>query len=124
MLHFSFELNHNGPYTRVTEWKNLTPNEGLLNWTTITVEEPCDYTENNFERFYPVRDLNGLNQLLYKKYKNLIPLHMTFIGRCGLYSYLDMHQAVSSALAISNNFKKNNIVEFFFNGFEFFWVGG
>ncbi len=46
-------FTHNGPYTRVTEWKNLTPNEGLLNWTTITVEEPCDYTENNFERFYP-----------------------------------------------------------------------
>ena len=32
------------------------------------------------------------------------PNHMTFIGRCGLYVYLDMHQAVSSALAIGRRF--------------------
>ena len=29
---------------------------------------------------------------------------MTFIGRCGLYAYLDMHQAVSSSLATVRRF--------------------
>ena len=44
-------FTHNGPYTRVTEWKNL-PEHGINNqYTTLTYEEPCDYTVNNFERY-------------------------------------------------------------------------
>jgi UDP-galactopyranose mutase len=37
----------------------------------------------------------------------MAPENMTFIGRCGLYAYLDMHQAVSSALEISKRFLKS-----------------
>jgi UDP-galactopyranose mutase len=29
---------------------------------------------------------------------------MTFIGRCGLYAYLDMHQAVSVAMSIAKRY--------------------
>jgi len=29
---------------------------------------------------------------------------MTFIGRCGMYVYVDMHQAISSALATARRF--------------------
>jgi len=29
---------------------------------------------------------------------------MKFIGRTGLYTYLDMHQAISSALSMAENF--------------------
>jgi len=29
---------------------------------------------------------------------------MTFIGRCGKYVYIDMHQAISSALTIAKKF--------------------
>jgi UDP-galactopyranose mutase len=97
-------FTHNEPYTRLTEWKNLPNHGNSMSSTTITVEEPCDYQENNFERYYPVKDLKGLNQQIYKKYKKIIPSNTTFIGRCGLYAYLDMHQAVSSALAISQDF--------------------
>jgi UDP-galactopyranose mutase len=101
-------FTHDEPYTRLTEWKNLPNHGNSLSYTTITVEEPCDYLENNFERYYPVKDLKGSNQKIYKKYKKIIPSNMTFIGRCGLYVYLDMHQAVSSALSISRNFIRSN----------------
>jgi UDP-galactopyranose mutase len=72
--------------------------------TTLTFEEPCDYKDNNMERYYPVKDRDGNNRALYEKYKNETPENMTFIGRCGLYAYLDMHQAVNSALATARNF--------------------
>ena len=29
---------------------------------------------------------------------------MTFIGRCGMYVYIDMHQAINSALVTANKF--------------------
>ena len=101
-------FTHNEPYTRVTEWKNL-PGHGVnASWTSLTIEEPCDFQDNNLERYYPVKDISGHNKDLYLKYKKLIPDNMTFIGRCGLYAYLDMHQAVSSALSISKEFINSN----------------
>ena len=97
-------FTHNEPYTRITEWKHL-PNHGdHPAWTSLTIEEPCDFTENNLERYYPVKDIKGDNKKLYEKYKKQIPEGMTFIGRCGLYAYLDMHQAVSSAMATAHRF--------------------
>lgn len=97
-------FTHDGPKTRVTEWKNI-PNHGDNKYnTTLTFEEPCDYADNNFERYYPVKDRDGKNRELYEKYKNEQPENMTFIGRCGLYAYLDMHQAINSALATVRKF--------------------
>jgi UDP-galactopyranose mutase len=97
-------FTHDGPHTRVTEWKKF-PGHGVNpHWTTLTFEEPCDYRDNFRERFYPVKDIGGDNRALYKHYASMSPDHMTFIGRCGLYVYLDMHQAVSSALAIGRRF--------------------
>jgi UDP-galactopyranose mutase len=97
-------FTHDGKHTRVTEWKKL-PNHGDNRYyTTLTYEEPCDYRDNNRERFYPVKDGEGKNKELYEKYKLMTPSDMTFIGRCGLYAYLDLHQAVNSALAIVRKF--------------------
>jgi UDP-galactopyranose mutase len=76
-------------------------------FTSITVEEPCDYRDNNYERYYPVKDLHGKNRELFNRYRAMAPENMTFIGRCGLYAYLDMHQAISSALEISKRFLKS-----------------
>ena len=97
----------NSPYTRVTEWKHF-PNNMLKNnaWTTLTFEEPCDFIDNNYERYYPVKDIDKKNRKLYEKYKELVPDKVTFIGRCGLYVYIDMDQAVSSSLALSKKFLK------------------
>jgi UDP-galactopyranose mutase len=100
-------FTHDGPYTRVTEWKNI-PNHGKdSKQTIITFEEPCDYKDNNKERYYPVKDVDGVNRETYKKYKEMVDTdRMTFIGRCGMYVYVDMHQAISSALATAKRFLK------------------
>jgi len=100
----SVNFTHDGPFTRLTEWKNLPGHGAHAYLTSITVEEPCDFSENEFERYYPVKDVDGLNRALYARYAAMTPANMTFIGRCGLYAYLDMHQAVSTALAISKKF--------------------
>ena len=92
-----------GPMTRVTEWKNFPGHGGSSSGTTLTFEEPCADFENGFERYYPVKDRDGKNRSLYRRYQALIPSRMAFIGRTGLYAYLDMHQAISSALAQAEN---------------------
>lgn len=101
-------FTHDGPYTRVTEWKNL-PCHGTNNqYTTLTYEEPCDYMVNDFQRYYPVKDVNGENRKKYEQYKSLTRSNMTFIGRCGMYVYIDMHQAINSALSTAEKFLENN----------------
>jgi UDP-galactopyranose mutase len=101
-------FTHDGPYTRVTEWKKLPLHGDSQTHTTITIEEPCDYKENSMERYYPVKDLSGVNTKRYSMYKEITPSNISFIGRCGLYAYLDMHQAISSALSIAKNFIEIN----------------
>lgn len=96
-------FTHALPFTRVTEWKNF-PGNPQASSTLLTYEEPCSYTENNMERYYPVKDSAGRNKELFKQYQSLVSPKMTFIGRCGLYAYLDMHQAVSTSLAISRRY--------------------
>ena len=97
----TINFTHDGPFTRVTEWKNF-PQHGQNDYKTVlTYEEPCDFRENNFERYYPVKDLLGRNKALYKKYKEIPNDKVSFIGRCGQYVYIDMHQAVNQALQIA-----------------------
>lgn len=101
-------FTHDGPYTRMTEWKNL-PNHGENDqYTTLTYEEPCDYQDNEMERYYPVKDKDGNNRNRYNLYKSLIPKNMEFIGRCGLYVYVDMHMAIASSLAAVKRYLYNN----------------
>ena len=95
----------NNPVTRMTEWKNIPYHTNYKSSTTITFETPCDYTENNYERFYPVKDLDGINRKCYEQYKAIKNDKVTFIGRCGMYVYIDMDQAVNSALRIAMDYK-------------------
>lgn len=94
-------------YTRETEWKNFPAHGNNPFKTQLTKEEPCDYRDNNFERYYPIIDANGENRKKYNKYKKIIPKNTTFIGRCGQYVYIDMDQAVSSSLAVSRKFMES-----------------
>lgn len=97
---------NDSPYTRTTEWKNFPEHGNNPHWTTLTYEEPCDYKDNNYERYYPVKDIDGKNRKLYEQYKNIIHPKMEFIGRCGMYVYIDMHQAINSSLATVERFRK------------------
>ena len=88
---------YDGP-TRVTEWKNF-PNHGDNHLaTTLTYEYPCDYKDNNMERYYPVKDIEGINASIYEKYLTKDNSKVSFIGRCGTYQYLDMHQVINQSL--------------------------
>jgi UDP-galactopyranose mutase len=103
-------FTHKGPFTRVVEWKNF-PNHGQNEeFTTITYEEPCDYLDNDLERFYPVKDITGLNQDIYAKYQLIENQKVTFIGRLGLYQYLDMHQCINISLVTARKFIAENII--------------
>lgn len=102
--HVAISFTHDGPQTRLLEWKNF-PGHGTNDTvTTVTYETPCDYKDNDYERYYPVKDVNGENRNKYKLYADIPNDKVTFIGRCGMYVYIDMHQAISSSLAIVNKY--------------------
>jgi len=116
----SVNFTNTGPYTRIVEWKNWKNHGENSDYTTLTYEEPCDYKDNNMERYYPVKDLDGNNRKLYNQYKAMIPKNVKFIGRCGQYVYIDMHQAIASALSTAKKFiNENNTINIKqFKGFE------
>jgi UDP-galactopyranose mutase len=97
-------FTNNSSFTRMIEWKNIPAHGVNDRWTTITYEEPCDYKDNFNERFYPVKDIHGKNRAIYEKYNEIENKKVTFIGRLGLYLYLDMHQCVNSSLLLSKKF--------------------
>ncbi len=101
-------FTNSGPYTRIVEWKNIPAHGENELFTSLTYEEPCDYTENANERFYPVKDIDGINREIYKKYSGIPNPKVTFIGRLGLYVYLDMHQCVNAALSAADNYLLQN----------------
>ncbi len=89
------------PHTRETDWSRL-PLHGKGGKTkTITLEQPCDYRDNHLERYYPVKTSDGRNDAAYRQYRDRAAAesNMTFIGRCGTYQYLDMHQVINQSLA-------------------------
>jgi UDP-galactopyranose mutase len=89
-----------GPCTRETAWHALPLHDGDGELGTYTRETPCDYRDNEFERYYPVRTSDGRFQAAYEKYRELTAGNgqLQFIGRCGTYQYLDMHQVINSSL--------------------------
>lgn len=94
-----------GPYTRKTGWE-LYPGCGGGHSSLVTYERPCDYKDNDYERYYPVKTVDGWPQERYKQYRELAKTveNVTFIGRCGQYIYYDMHQVIANSLKIAKSF--------------------
>jgi UDP-galactopyranose mutase len=93
------------PVTRETDWSRLPGQKvSVGSLRTITQERPCADHENDMERYYPVRTSDGRYQRLYGRYAQLArsDKHLTFIGRCGTYQYLDMHQVINQSLQSVN----------------------
>lgn len=83
----------NTPYTRITEYKHFTGDEGPV--TSITTEYPAA----EGDPYYPIpRDEN---QRLYKRYEALAQAepNTLFVGRLATYRYYNMDQVVGQALA-------------------------
>lgn len=102
-----------GPYTRVTEWRQF-PNSlaqvssGLSSHSTVlTFEEPYS-PKRDEEKYYPVVDKDS--RALYKQYSQMVPKDVTFIGRLGNFAYIDMDQAVNSALASARKYLSGQTV--------------
>ena len=95
----------NSPYTRKTQW-NLFSNS--LNFKsdlkTITYEKPCSMDLNPGEYYYPVQTKESKKILI--SYENLAKTKslITFIGRTGLFKYIDMIPAVEIHLRIAKKF--------------------
>jgi UDP-galactopyranose mutase len=100
-LHTTINYTDSGPLTRETWWHNI-PNHHIVKTGIVsrTIEEPCDYKDNNLERYYPLKTPDGRFDRLYEKYKDLATRSgdVSFIGRCGTYQYLDMHQVINQSL--------------------------
>ena len=98
----TLNFTDDGPLTRETDWSVL-PTQATRHGAmkTVTREEPCDYLTNSLERYYPVKTSDGRYQAVYARYKALADATpgISFIGRCGTYQYLDMHQVVNQSLA-------------------------
>ncbi len=91
-----------GQFTRGTEWGRL-PNSAVDDshpMRTITYEDPCSDRDNGMERYYPIARSDDRISIILEKYKLLAAQEpkITFIGRCGTYRYLDMHQVIGQSL--------------------------
>jgi len=106
-------FTHDGPHTRATEWKQIPGHGDNPYWTTLTVEEPCDYRDNNMERYYPVKTSHAIdpNRELYKQYRDRAKKDgIHFIGRCGRYVYTDMMPCINSTLAQVGRFLSGDTI--------------
>jgi len=99
-------------YTRSTQWSLFpnSPNTKENDTHTITLEKPCTVAENKGEYYYPVKTRNS--KKIYEKYKKKSETfkNITFIGRTGLFMYLDMAPAVNIHIKIANDFIRRNLL--------------
>lgn len=87
------------PYTRTIEHNFFNP-DGYHEEIVVSEEYPMPYTGKN-EPYYPVVD--DKNLALYEKYRDISNGKVVFGGRLGLFRYLDMDEAIASALALARD---------------------
>ncbi len=97
----------NSPYTRKTQW-NLLPNSPCYkgDLKTITFEKPCSMNENPGEYYYPVNTVNSKRNFSLYEQLSKNNSNITFIGRTGLFKYIDMIPSVEIHMRIANKFIK------------------
>jgi len=107
--HVTINYSDSSKHTRETWWHNIPGHHIQRKEVFIkTQEEPCDYKDNNYERYYPVKTSDDRFGRIYKKYRDLKEENIEFIGRCGTYQYLDMHQVVNQSLLNVNRWIKDH----------------
>jgi len=94
-----------GPLTRSTQW-DLLPNSGEAadGMHSQTSEEPCSIHDNPGEYYYPVQTKDSRNQLSQYQREAEKLERVTFIGRTGLFRYIDMLPAVTLHLDLAEDF--------------------
>lgn len=95
------------PYTRITQWDLISNShrrtDGLHSFTR---EIPCAAEENSLEYYYPVRNAHSI--ALLGRYQELATRERrrSFIGRTGLFKYIDMVPCVTTHLQIARRFRQ------------------
>lgn len=97
--------DENIPYTRIHEFKHYLNNSDIYDKTVIYKEYSRFATINDLP-YYPINTEN--NKKMYSAYLNLAKIEKNtfFAGRLGLYRYLDMDDAIASALNIFEHSKQ------------------
>jgi len=86
------------PFTRILEFKHLYPERYYPPGKTVIVREYSRAAGRTDELYYPIE--TRTNKTIYEKYRARAKAErgVLFGGRLGSYRYLDMHQAIGSAL--------------------------
>lgn len=91
------------PYTRIIEFRHFHPERDYTADKTVIVREYSRAAANGDEPYYPIGNIE--DRRLYRAYKAMADTepNVIFGGRLGTYRYIDMHQAISSALKTFDN---------------------
>jgi len=86
------------PFTRIHEFKHLHPERKYDSRRTLIAREFSHFAGPHDEPFYPIASADDRKRLaVYKELAEVLP-NVIFAGRLGTYKYIDMHQAIGSAL--------------------------
>jgi UDP-galactopyranose mutase len=91
------------PYTRIHEYKHFHPERVYKENKTIISREFSRFANQSDEPYYPIN--TDADHRMLKRYRELAAAekNVYFGGRLGRYQYLDMHMAISSALALAED---------------------
>lgn len=86
------------PWTRILEFRHLYPERPYPKDKTVIVKEFSRFASIKDEPYYPIDTPS--DKEIYKRYvaRSKLESNVVFGGRLGTYKYLDMHQAIGSAL--------------------------
>lgn len=95
--------DHDVPFTRIHEYKHLHPERTYTPNRTIITHEYSRLATRYDEPYYPIN--TELDRASLQNYRQLVEKekNVYFGGRLGRYQYLDMHMAISSALAMADD---------------------
>ncbi|MDR0848403.1 MAG: UDP-galactopyranose mutase [Propionibacteriaceae bacterium] len=87
-------------YTRIHEFRHFHPERTYTKEATVIMREYSRFASTSDEPYYPVNTADDQQKLT--TYRELAKAEdgVIFGGRLGTYKYLDMHQAIASALTM------------------------
>ena len=90
------------PWTRITEHKHFAPSE--THAKTIVYKEYSRFAEQSDTPYYPIRSAQSHPVLQAYLNRAAAEHNVTFLGRLGTYSYLDMDQCIMQARQAAKTF--------------------
>jgi UDP-galactopyranose mutase len=90
-------------YTRIHEFRHFHPERAYPSDKTVIVREYSRVAERGDEPYYPINTAADRERLLTYRALQDAETDVYFGGRLGTYLYLDMHQAIGSALTFWTN---------------------